>query len=119
MLKGEKMHIDGYVFGRIIIDGKAYTTDVIIYPDRVNSSWWRTEGHSLYKKDLPGIAEAKPDVLVIGTGNMGVMQVPESTIKYFEEQGIEVHVAKTGKAVEMFNELSAGKKVIAAFHLTC
>jgi hypothetical protein len=113
------MHIDGYVFGRIIIDGKTYTTDVIVYPDRVDSSWWRKEGHSLYKGDLPGIAEAKPDVLVIGTGNMGVMQVPKSTIKYFEEHGIGVHIAKTGEAVEIFNNLSSGNKVIGAFHLTC
>ena len=113
------MHIDGYVFGRIIIDRKTYTTDVIVYPDRVDSSWWRKEGHYLNKEDLPGIVEAKPDVLVIGTGNMGVMQVPESTIKYFEKHGIEVRVAKTGKAVEIFNSRPAGKKVIAAFHLTC
>ena len=113
------MHIDGYVFGRIIIDSKAYTTDVIVYPDRVDSSLWRKEGHCLYKEDLPGIVEAKPDILVIGTGNMGVMQVPESTIKYFEEHRIEVRIAKTGKAVELFNELSATKKVIGAFHLTC
>ena len=113
------MHIDGYVFGRIIIDGKTYTTDVIIYPDRVGPSWWRKEGHYLNKEDLPDIIKAKPDILVIGTGNMGVMVVPEATIKYIEKQGIEVHVAKTGQAVEIFNELSSGKKVIGAFHLTC
>ena len=113
------MHIDGYVFGRIIIDGKTYTTDVIIYPERVDPSWWRKEGHYLNKEDLSDIVKAKPDILVIGTGNMGVMQVPEVTIKYIEKQGIEVHVAKTGQAVEIFNELSSGKKVIGAFHLTC
>ena len=113
------MHIDGYVFGRMIIDGKTYTADVIVYPDRVDPSWWRKEGHYLNKEDLPDIIKAKPAILVIGTGNMGVMQVPEVTIKYIEKQGIEVHVAKTGQAVEIFNELSSGKKVIGAFHLTC
>jgi len=113
------MHIDGYVFGRIIIDRKTYTTDVIVYTDRVDSSWWRKEGHYLQKEDLPGIVKAKPDILIIGTGNMGVMQVAESVVKYFEGQGIEVRVAKTGQAVDIFNELSAGKKVIGAFHLTC
>jgi len=113
------MHIDGYVFGRIIIDSKTYTTDVIIYPERVDSSWWRKEGHYLNKEDLPDIVKARPDILIIGTGNMGVMQVPEGTIKYFEKQGIEVRVAKTGQAVEIFNSMPAGKKVIAAFHLTC
>lgn len=113
------MHIDGYVFGRIIIDSKTYTTDVIVYTDRVDSSWWRKEGHYLQKEDLTDVVKAKPDILIIGTGNMGVMQVPESTMKYFEAHGIVVHVAKTGQAVEMFNDLPAGKKVIGAFHLTC
>ena len=113
------VHIDGYVFGRIIIDSKTYTADVVVYTDRVDSSWWRKEGHYLNKEDLSDIVKAKPDILIIGTGNMGVMQVPEGTIKYLEAQGIEVRIAKTGQAVEMFNELSANKKVIAAFHLTC
>ena len=33
------MHIDGYVFGRIIIDKKTYTADLIVYPDKVDPSW--------------------------------------------------------------------------------
>jgi hypothetical protein len=113
------MHIDGYVFGRIIIDQKTYTADLIVYPDKVDPSWWRKEGHFLQKEDLGGVIAAKPDVFIVGTGDMGVMQVPESTLSFLEKQGIEVHVAKTGKAVELFNNQPAGKKVIAAFHLTC
>lgn len=35
--------INSYDFGRIVVDGKAYTSDVIIFPDRVNSYWWRKE----------------------------------------------------------------------------
>jgi len=119
MWKGEEMHIDGYVFGRIIIDKKSYASDVIIYPDRVDPSWWRKEGHYLQKEDLSGIIAAKPDILIVGTGNMGVMLVPEDTIIFLEGKGIEVHVEKTGKAIEIFNSQPADKKVIGAFHLTC
>ena len=113
------MHIDEYIFGRIIIDKKTYTSDVIVYPDRVDPSWWRKEGHYLQKEDLSGVIAAKPDILIVGTGNMGVMQVPENTVTFLQRQGIEVHVAKTGQAVEMFNNMPADKKVIGAFHLTC
>ncbi len=113
------MHIDEYVFGRIIIDKKTYTSDVIVYPDRVDPSWWRKEGHYLQKEDLTGVIAAKPDILVVGTGSMGVMQVPEGTITFLQRQGIEVRVAKTAKAVEMFNNMPSDKKVIGAFHLTC
>ena len=33
--------IDAYDFGRIVIDENAFTTDVIIFPDRVMDEWWR------------------------------------------------------------------------------
>lgn len=113
------MHIDNYSFGKIVINGKTYTADVIVYPDRVDSSWWRLEGHLLQKSDLKDIVAAKPDILIVGTGNSGVMHVPEGTIKFLESHGITVHVERTGKAVEFFNNQPSGKKVIGAFHLTC
>ena len=113
------MHIDEYSFGRIVINGKVYTSDVVVYPDRVDSSWWRQEGHLLQKADLKDVLAAKPDILVVGTGNMGVMHVPEGTVRFLESHGIIVYVEKTGKAVELFNNQTLNKKVIGAFHLTC
>lgn len=38
------MNIAGYRFGRIDIDGRTYTSDVIITPERVIDSWWRQRG---------------------------------------------------------------------------
>jgi hypothetical protein len=113
------MHIDSYVFGRMIVDNKTYTADLIIYPDRIDSAWWRKEGHYLQKEDLAGILAAKPDMLIVGTGDMGVMQVPDSTLSFLQRHGIEVHVARTGTAVELFNKQPGDRKVIGAFHLTC
>lgn len=113
------MKIEHYSFGRIIIDDKTYTTDVIIYPGRVDSSWWRKEGHYLQVVDLTDVINAKPEILIIGTGYSGVMQVPKETITHLESRGIEVHVARTEKAVEMFNKLQKDKIVVAALHLTC
>ena len=113
------MRIEYYSFGRIIIDGKTYTSDVIIYPGRVDSSWWRKEGHNLNIVDLTDVINAKPEVLVIGTGSPGLMKVPKETISHLESKGIKVHVALTEKAVEVFNKLQKNKVVIAALHLTC
>jgi hypothetical protein len=116
---GTKMKIEHYSFGRIIIDGKTYTSDVIIYPGRVDSSWWRKEGHNLQVVDLGDVINAKPQVLVIGTGSSGAMRVSRDTISHLESKGIEVHVERTDKAVELFNKLQKDKIVIAALHLTC
>jgi hypothetical protein len=113
------MNIEHYSFGRITIDGKTYTSDVIIYPGRVDSSWWRKQGHYLQVIDLIDVINTKPDILIIGTGYSGVMVVPNETISHLESKGIEVHVAQTEKAVELFNTLQKDRTVIAALHLTC
>ncbi|HDD72121.1 MAG TPA: hypothetical protein ENF98_00440 [Candidatus Bathyarchaeota archaeon] len=112
--------IDEYSFGRIVIDGKTYRQDVIVYPDRVKPNWWRREGHSLCLEDLEEVLRDPPEVLVIGTGYVGLMRVPREVREKLEEMGIQVVVEKTGKAYRTFNKLlSEGRRVVAALHLTC
>ena len=112
--------IDEYSFGRIVIDGKTYRQDVIVFPDRVKSDWWRREGHSLCLEDLKDVLRDPPEVLVVGTGYVGLMRVPREVREKLEEMGIQVVVEKTGKAYKTFNKLlSEGRRVVAALHLTC
>lgn len=113
------MKIDSYSFGKIVINGRTYTSDVIIYPGSVDASWWRKEGHVLQLADVAEALRAKPEVFVIGTGYAGVMRVPRETIDRITGQGIEVRVERTSKAVEMYNDLQGAKTVIAALHITC
>ena len=113
------MKIDSYSFGRIVINGQTYTSDVIIYPGRVDASWWRKEGHLLQFDDVAEALHAKPDVLVIGTGYAGVMRVPRETVDRIAAQGIEVKVEWTSKAVALYNGHQGAKTVIAALHITC
>ncbi len=113
------MKIDSYSFGHIVIDGKAYTSDVIIYGDRVDAAWWRKEGHRLHPEDLADVLNARPEILVIGTGYAGVMTVPKKTRERIIAQGIDVEVERTGKAVDLYNALHEKKHVIAALHITC
>jgi hypothetical protein len=103
----------------MIIEEKKYTSDLIIFPDRINDSWWRKKGHSLSKEDIEEILSEKPEVLIIGTGFYGVMKVPDNLKKFIEEKGIKLYVEKTIKAVSLYNEISPLKKTIGAFHLTC
>ena len=111
--------IDSYSFGSITVNGRRYTADVIIYPDRVDSSWWRKEGHNLCMEDLREVLRYQPEVLVIGKGKPGLMSVGNDLIEQLSQLGIEVRAAPTAKAVKLYNELSAGKKAVAALHLTC
>lgn len=113
------MRIEHYPFGKIVIDGKTYTSDVIIYPARVDSSWWRKEGHYLQAADMADIIRAMPEMLIIGTGFSGVMTVPEETARFVRSKGIEIRIERTGKAVELFNSMDKDRTIVAALHLTC
>ncbi|TAN45775.1 MAG: hypothetical protein EPN22_01115 [Nitrospirae bacterium] len=113
------MKIEHYSFGKIVIDGKTYTSDLIIYPGRVDASWWRTEGHYLEAADLSDIVEARPDILIIGTGYSGAMTVPDETVRFMASKCIALIVEKTGEAVRLYNKSAKDKTVIAALHLTC
>lgn len=110
--------IEAYSFGRITIDGKQYTNDVIIFPERLESSWWRKEGHRLQLVDLEDVFAENPKTLVVGTGHDGVMKVDDEVRSFCSEKGIELIELRTAEAVKKYNEL-AGPGVIGAFHLTC
>jgi hypothetical protein len=114
------MAIDAYAFGEILIDGRPYTSDVIIWPDHVKCPWWRAQGHVLAADDLKVVLAAPPRILVIGTGYYGRMAVPKETLAALQAQGIEVHVGRTGEAVDEFRRLArTSADIVAAFHLTC
>ena len=114
------MSIEHYAFGMITIDGQTCRSDVIIWPEGVDDSWWRVEGHNLCKDDLKPVLDKGPDVLVIGTGAYGAMKVPQEMVHYMAAHGREVHVERTDRAVEIYNELAGGnRRVVAALHLTC
>lgn len=108
--------IESYAFGSITIDGKKYTSDVIITGEKIQS-WWRKEGHVLQPSDLSSVIDHNPDTLVVGTGAYGRLHIPEKTNKFLQDKGISLIAEKTEKAVDIFNGLS--RKKAAALHLTC
>jgi len=108
--------IEDYSFGKMKINGKSYTADVIIKDGEV-SSWWRKRGHYVEPGDVgPFIHNAK--VVIIGAGESGNMQVPEETRRFMAEKGVKVIVKKTADAVKSFNKEKEENKV-GLFHLTC
>ncbi len=114
------MVIESYDFGRVVVDGKEYTTDLIIFPERVEDGWWRKQGHRLYVEDIEEVIEERPEVLVVGTGYWGLMRVPDETKRQIEERGIELIIQPTKQAYKTYNKLiRSGREAVAALHLTC
>lgn len=111
--------IDDYRFGEIKISGKTYQTDVIIYPDHIDVHWWREQSHNLIVGDIKEVIDAKPDVIVIGTGEPGLMQVEKETLEHLKKSGIKIIIQPTKRAYKEYNRLATAKKVVACLHLTC
>lgn len=111
--------IESYSFGRMLVNNEIYTSDLIIFPDRILSSWWRKTGHSLCLEDVDEVFLEKPEAVVIGTGFSGLMKVEDEVKQRAHSKGIELIMDKTDKAVHRFNELYTRKKTVGAFHLTC
>ena len=113
------MIIESYAFGSITVSGTTHNSDIIIYPQRVHSSWWRKSGHSLCMEDIEDILTFKPDLLIIGKGEPGLMNVPRRVQEGIRERGIELSVTTTEEAVRIYNQMYRDKRTVAALHLTC
>ncbi len=113
------MKISAYSFGSITIDGSTFSKDVIICPERIISPWWREEGHSISKTDLKEVLNEKIELLIIGTGWYGAMDVPGELLEYLRLRNIAVLTDKTPDAVDEYNERAGKVRTVAALHLTC
>jgi len=111
--------IDSYRFGLVVIGGERYSTDVIIFPDRVRDNWRRLSGHRLCLDDIVDIISEKPEVIIVGTGVAGLMKVLPEVQQAVDNQGIKLIKLTTDKACRIYNQLCNSVKVVAALHITC
>jgi hypothetical protein len=113
--------IESYVSGcSMRVAGKTYTTDLKIIGDTVKDNWWRREGHRLSSDDIVDILKSGPDVLVIGTGYAGNLDIPANLRRDMDERGVRLVTGRTEEAVDLFNRHRAqNENVAGAFHLTC
>lgn len=111
--------IEACRFGLVIVDGRRFTRDVIILPDRVVSDWWRQEGHALAVADLQPLVGNLPQVLVVGLGHMGRMRLLPETSEWLRQRGVELISEPTPAACETYNRQRIERRVAAALHLTC
>ena len=114
------LKIDNYSFGTLVIDGKTYTDDLIIFPDgEILKPWWRKRGHQLTMDDLSELIDSSPEVIVIGTGVSGGVKPDKNLEKDLAKLAVEFIAAPNKEAIRIFNNLTSEKRVGAGFHLTC
>jgi hypothetical protein len=112
--------IEEYSFGSINVDGRRYEGDLIIYPSKISSEWYRKDGHRLQIEDISEVLADPPEVLVVGQGHSGRMQVDPRVVEVLSKLRVQLVAAPTRRACDAFNKLSReGRRVVAALHLTC
>lgn len=110
--------IRDYRFGRLTVDGRQETSDVIVLPERVVRHWWRRDGHALVLEDLHEVLDDLPERLIVGMGAGSQMRPDPALLASLRARGVEVECLPTDRAVIRFGELDPGRTA-AALHLTC
>ncbi|MCD6367818.1 MAG: hypothetical protein J7L45_01905 [Candidatus Aenigmarchaeota archaeon] len=108
--------ITKFKFGEIWINGKKYQNDLILTNDTIES---KESSHTVKRDDVEKLLIFDPDVIIIGTGNSGMVKVEDDVVSLLSNENIELKVEKTPEAVKLFNDAVKNKKVAAIFHVTC
>lgn len=119
------IHIDSTTFGSITIDGKRFG-QVLIIGDKVME---RDEGrlnelfgttHYVGSWEVDQLLSGNPEVIIIGNGTAGVLEVSSEAREKIKEKKVELKVLLTPLAVKEYNkEVEAGRRINALMHTTC
>ena len=117
-----EMAVTQYSFGKMVVDGTEYTSDIVISSGRIIKSWsFDTASHIIEPDDVVNRVTADISTIIIGTGYHSAASFSTPAMALFDEmreKGIEVFVLSTAAAVRRFNE-SAKSGLLVFFHLNC
>jgi hypothetical protein len=119
-----KPKIKGTAFGSIRIGGEVYKRDVLIRlggkvkkrKKKLSKAVYGTS-HIISLNEAKHIYEKGAELLVVGTGQYGLVQLSDEAKKYFDRKRCKVKLRPTPEAIQVWNE--AKGDVIGLFHITC
>lgn len=118
-------HINSTRFGNIVIGSKNYA-QVLILGDRIiERDYDRLKdlfgtSHKIADWEIKDLFKNDPDMVVIGTGQDGMLEIEEDFLDNAKKRNIKVIAEITPEAMELYNEkIKSGKRVNALFHTTC
>jgi len=118
------MTIERTAFGSITIDGKTYEHDVIIRlsgevvkrKKKLSKKYYGTS-HVISKDEAKFVFEKGCKQLVIGSGQMGNVNLSPEAEAYFAKAGCKVFLQPTPEAIDVFNR--SRERKAGLFHVTC
>ena len=118
-------YINSTKFGEITINGKKYGQVLIVGnvvferdEERLRELFGTT--HQIGDWEIESLLKENPEIVIIGTGQEGVLKPEKDFLEQMERVKVEVITAITPKAIEIYNEeTEKGKQVNALIHTTC
>jgi hypothetical protein len=116
--------VDSFEFGSIVIDGRRYGHDVLVFPDgaikRRKGGFWKFGSHVIKKVEIDELLKTNPEIVVLGTGTDARLRLASDAELALKEPGINCAVLPSLAASERLNDLwDSGKRVAALIHVTC
>ncbi|MGI5185838.1 Mth938-like domain-containing protein [Dactylosporangium sp. CA-152071] len=110
-------------WGRIKAEEVGVVKDLKVWPGGGRAWDWGETGtrHSpgVQVADVEELLEHGATVVVLSLGMDEQLGVPDATVDALEARGIEVHVAETREAIDVYNSLVGSAAVGGLFHSTC
>lgn len=119
-----KPEISDTEFGSITIGGVTYAHDILIRRSgevckrkKKLSKAVYGSAHTLSLDEAEYVYEEGAEVLLIGSGQDGRIELSAEAKAFFKEKGCKVELLPTPEAIRRWNQL--GGKAIGLFHVTC
>jgi hypothetical protein len=116
--------IDEFTFGSIVIEGKKYHRDILIFADgtvkKRKGGFLMFGSYKIKRQELEELSQGQPETIIVGTGTNGAARIAPEAEGWAKEKDLSLLVQPSGDAVAKLNELAEQKKRVAALiHITC
>jgi len=96
--------------GKIVVGKETYNRDVYISVggnvkkrDEDQAEKWYGSAHTIGPKELEKVCRGGPEILFIGTGKSGKVELTEDSRRFLAQRSIQCEVLPTAKVVESYN----------------
>lgn len=121
--KSQSPKIINVTWARVTLDDGSIFKDVKLWPGGAREWDWSETGTrhepGIQAEDVEELLEHGAEVVVLGRGVYGRLQVQQATLDCLEKAGVAAHVLQTDEAVRRYNELRRSRAVGALIHSTC
>jgi hypothetical protein len=110
-------------WGHMEVEGIGAGKDFKLYPGGGREWDWSETGMShspgIRPADVRELLDRGAVAVVLSRGMEERLRVDPAALEYLEQQSVEVHVAETREAVQIYNNLAGAVPVGGLFHSTC